>query len=558
MNKTKLIQLIENPSQITENDLEHLEEIIATYPYCQVAHLMIAKFTHDQESMLAPQKIRRAAAYAYDRTLLRQLILGKSSKLSQNNSIQLKTQVDQLDQQGEKVNHPLSENTPLIQEKTDTSQETPTSNKSFFDTITLDKSEPDFPQVESEPEFAPFSGFTEENISPKSESNNLLNEGMALTLYHEGKEEEAIRVYQQLAKLHPERKQYFYNQISILQGSDFVSDEQEVKKSTPDQKWENHTASFFENLDIPDTESQEILPIAESLPSSVYEDINEGKAMGLYYDGKTEEAQAMYLQLMELYPDKKAHYQEQLNDLIGIKPKTSYNESDNTQNLSKTIIPADEKSFFEGINTLEDASSLPPDNTQNHAEVFPEKDNSSAKGSFFDMIESEFKNNPITNFPTPDLIQDDTSDAVPDVSSLEPVGLDNKEETDYINESEAIMLFNQGKNAEAIRIYESLIVKNPQKASYYRSQINVLRETELGLNPENALSKKTEDSLQNQSGSFTPIDLDAYTEEISERAAIQLFNLGNTGEAIAVYEKLILKFPEKKSYFLSQIEILRS
>ncbi|NJO01802.1 MAG: hypothetical protein HC880_09035 [Bacteroidia bacterium] len=45
---------------------------------------------------------------------------------------------------------------------------------------------------------------------------------------------------------------------------------------------------------------------------------------------------------------------------------------------------------------------------------------------------------------------------------------------------------------------------------------------------------------------------------MSERLAIQLFSQGNTPEAISVYEKLMLKHPEKRSYFMQQIEILKS
>ncbi|GAC1367526.1 MAG: hypothetical protein NVSMB30_02000 [Hymenobacter sp.] len=44
------------------------------FPYCQTAHLLLAKAAHDQGTMLAGQRLRRAATYAADRTLLRCLI----------------------------------------------------------------------------------------------------------------------------------------------------------------------------------------------------------------------------------------------------------------------------------------------------------------------------------------------------------------------------------------------------------------------------------------------------------------------------------------------------
>ena len=619
MNKTRLIQLIESPIDISENDLEHLEELIATYPYCQVAHLLIAKFNHDRNGMLAPGKIRRAAAYALDRAILRQLILNENGIIEEN-SIQLKTQVDQIDQEIEgglpssDDEFQFEENTELTEQPEQSQQDN--TNQSFFDTINTESPQETTPNpVDNTSDFSPFPEFNSEfSANDESPSEGLLTEGMAITLFHEGKEDEAVRVYQQLAKLHPERKQYFYNQISILKGTEYVPNDPDTSPTT---NTENNTSSFFENLEINHEESNGLdhSSSTDSTTSSVYEEYNEGKAMGLYYDGKIDEAIAMYKKLMELYPEKSTHYQEQLNALVGSKAS---DDAPQDQNTEETTTTNTDQSFFEGIDNQDDTSESPVndvpetqspfDNTsdtsmndepeaqslsddtinqdssnnnldstadslentlidtpKNEETVTDSTTSDDSNQSFFDQINSNDNQDtpPTLSSELANNSNEDLTSSVPDVTSLEPIGLDNAEETDYINESEAIMLFNQGKNAEAIKIYEMLIHKNPQKASYYRSQINVLKDTAESENkstqtePEPSFTPEPEKNTQEEDN-FTPLDLDASTEEISERAAIHLFNLGNTEEAVAVYEKLMLKYPDKKSYFLSQIEILKS
>jgi hypothetical protein len=74
MTRTTLLQLLAHPAALTGADVHELEQLAQAFPYCQTAHLLLAKAAHDQGSMLASQRLRRAATYAADRTRLRQLI----------------------------------------------------------------------------------------------------------------------------------------------------------------------------------------------------------------------------------------------------------------------------------------------------------------------------------------------------------------------------------------------------------------------------------------------------------------------------------------------------
>jgi len=77
MNKQTFLNLIQNTSKAgskLDKDLKALEVIVANSPYCQTAHLFLAKGYYDKNSVLADKKIQTAAVYAIDRALLKQLI----------------------------------------------------------------------------------------------------------------------------------------------------------------------------------------------------------------------------------------------------------------------------------------------------------------------------------------------------------------------------------------------------------------------------------------------------------------------------------------------------
>lgn len=74
MNKSAFLELIQQASNITDQQTEELEKVAATFPYCQTAHLLLAKSAYDKGSMLSTQRLRRASAYATNRQRLKRLI----------------------------------------------------------------------------------------------------------------------------------------------------------------------------------------------------------------------------------------------------------------------------------------------------------------------------------------------------------------------------------------------------------------------------------------------------------------------------------------------------
>jgi tetratricopeptide (TPR) repeat protein len=74
MNKSAFLELIQQASNISDQQTEELEKVAATFPYCQTAHLLLAKSAHEKGSMLSTQRLRRASAYATNRQVLKRII----------------------------------------------------------------------------------------------------------------------------------------------------------------------------------------------------------------------------------------------------------------------------------------------------------------------------------------------------------------------------------------------------------------------------------------------------------------------------------------------------
>lgn len=74
MTRAALLPLLVAPESLSAAAVQDLEQLAQAFPYCQTAHLLLAKAAHDQGSMLVSQRVRRAATYAADRQLLRQLL----------------------------------------------------------------------------------------------------------------------------------------------------------------------------------------------------------------------------------------------------------------------------------------------------------------------------------------------------------------------------------------------------------------------------------------------------------------------------------------------------
>jgi hypothetical protein len=81
MNKAAFLDIINHVTSISEQEVIELEKLALNFPYCQSAHLLLAKSAYDKGSMLSNQRLRRAAACAVNRQLLKKLIYTSGTHL---------------------------------------------------------------------------------------------------------------------------------------------------------------------------------------------------------------------------------------------------------------------------------------------------------------------------------------------------------------------------------------------------------------------------------------------------------------------------------------------
>lgn len=74
MNKDIFIKIVKDPGSITAHELESLDVVLKSFPFCNAATILAAKGNNDKGSMFSDQKIKRAALFSGDRSILKKII----------------------------------------------------------------------------------------------------------------------------------------------------------------------------------------------------------------------------------------------------------------------------------------------------------------------------------------------------------------------------------------------------------------------------------------------------------------------------------------------------
>jgi hypothetical protein len=81
MNRQQFSDFIRNPGKTNAQSLKMLEDVVKRYPYCQAGQLLYTFNLFREENLQYPLQLKKAAAYAGDRRILRELI--DSAKVKQ-------------------------------------------------------------------------------------------------------------------------------------------------------------------------------------------------------------------------------------------------------------------------------------------------------------------------------------------------------------------------------------------------------------------------------------------------------------------------------------------
>lgn len=240
---------LENPSQIKNLRPEKLWQLLKKYPYFQSARLMLARQLHDTGHEAFPLALKLAAAYAFDRRVLRSLIENRISDKavdSKNQIVEVSSQesteplkissgdtesisFDEIpvDPTSHDFNETQLETIQLIKsrlsnihyvddqdEETSKSLNIPESQE--FDDI-IDKFLQNNPRINSPRRdfFKPVDVARQSSIEPE----DVVTETLAWVYENQGLNEKAIKIYEKLLLLFPEKSTYFAARIKNLEES---------------------------------------------------------------------------------------------------------------------------------------------------------------------------------------------------------------------------------------------------------------------------------------------------------------------------------------------------
>ncbi|PKQ68928.1 tetratricopeptide repeat protein [Raineya orbicola] len=361
MDKQILLGLLHQPEFLKDNLLEELNEIIQKHPYFAIPHILLAKNLHDQASSLAPQKIRRASLYAYNRSILKKFIMEKPTRINaeeesfispesiyRNPFGEIQEELDAFDKKMETITpEELDKELASITESY-IPQEYNLEKESENNTNTeLHLTENQKEQNSLIDEFLKSDFFTSTPTTNLEESSTETDsEEYAIALFEKGDIQGAIAVYERLKLQNPDKESYYQSQINIFSMSfdDIVTNEvlsttpettdvdlqintdsllQEIlntpkaEKSTPStsEKFsEDFQATEIENsTSQPETSSQTTDNSFADVLSD--DEVSEAKAIAYFNEGNVAKAIEIYRKLMLQIPEKKAYFASQIEIL---------------------------------------------------------------------------------------------------------------------------------------------------------------------------------------------------------------------------------------------------
>lgn len=236
MNKETFLQAVTHPEMVAPQHIEALEEVVENFPYCQLAHMLIAKATHTKASMLAPQKLKKAAAYAINRDVLKKLLLESHEDISDSSPLtkpltsednSVATAPSPIPEEATQAFPPIFElphslEDKLLSELENTVLPVETSPE---DAQKIRERQRQLELIENFIKTAPRIAspkaddtFPDKDLSEKSSSlnNKLISESLAKIMVKQGKIEKAVKIYQELICKYPDKKGYFAGKIEEL------------------------------------------------------------------------------------------------------------------------------------------------------------------------------------------------------------------------------------------------------------------------------------------------------------------------------------------------------
>jgi len=211
MQAEQFLKLLQAPHKITPEEVRSLHDLVQLYPYFQAAYAMLAKAAYDQGHPSATQALQQAAVYATDRTHLRAML---------ENTPPFAAPVPEAPQ--EEAVTPQARGYDYVNSYIKTIQQkahhTITNEKSLSQLASIEA----FLQKSTDFKRNPMQSTSHESfqvdLTHESTSFNdaLATESLAQVLWHQGKVQRALFIYEKLVLKFPEKKAYFTSCIAAI------------------------------------------------------------------------------------------------------------------------------------------------------------------------------------------------------------------------------------------------------------------------------------------------------------------------------------------------------
>lgn len=280
----------------SEEAYEAIENLIETYPFSALLHLLAARYQVQVHSTLASQKIRRAALNIYSRSVLLEQL---HTSLFEHNEL-LIALPDNRPNQAQSILREVQEEIKAFDARLESASEQEL-DEELEKVINLHRKREEASEAKQH---------TEQSESSNTNTTDTLSESQAITLYAAGKVKEAIAVYEQLKQIYPDRAAYYQSQINILM-------EDLDEPSAPTSSASSKPSPQSSNTDLPATPTgrpKSIIDALQEAPQTFYTEMD---AIRLRDAGKDEEAIKVYERLILQHPEKKAYFEKQIQILKG-------------------------------------------------------------------------------------------------------------------------------------------------------------------------------------------------------------------------------------------------
>ena len=120
MTPEKLISYLHDPSLMKDGTADELWALVKEYPYFQIGRMLLAKHLHDTGDSAFPLSLRLAAAYAGNRSILKKLIEGNSRLDDETNILTGKESLNQSENKSQiSTGNRKADHTPEIVSQSD-------------------------------------------------------------------------------------------------------------------------------------------------------------------------------------------------------------------------------------------------------------------------------------------------------------------------------------------------------------------------------------------------------------------------------------------------------